>query len=316
MVEPKIIFMGTPEFAVPALEEIHSKYKVSAVVTIPVKIKGRGLKMIPSAVKIKADELNIPVLQPEDLKNQDFLEKINEINPDIIVVIAFRILPKILYSKAKIASFNIHGSLLPKYRGAAPINHAIINGETESGLTSFILQDKVDTGNILLQKTLKLNSEMTSGELHDLLMPLAAELSIETIELLLNGNYSPLIQDENIACPAPKLTKENTKINWAQTSQQIINFIRGLTPYPSAWTKMNDSTLKIHKAIKCNSNILKAGEFRIGNKQFLVGTIDSDILIQVLQPENKKSMPLNDFLNGYRGITEGLLNWLFKHLWI
>jgi len=308
MVEPKIIFMGTPEFAVPALEEIHSKYKVSAVVTIPVKIKGRGLKMIPSAVKIKADELNIPVLQPEDLKNQDFLEKINEINPDIIVVIAFRILPKILYSKAKIASFNIHGSLLPKYRGAAPINHAIINGETESGLTSFILQDKVDTGNILLQKTLKLNSEMTSGELHDLLMPLAAELSIETIELLLNGNYSPLIQDENIACPAPKLTKENTKINWAQTSQQIINFIRGLTPYPSAWTKMNDSTLKIHKAIKCNSNILKAGEFRIGNKQFLVGTIDSDILIQVLQPENKKSMPLNDFLNGYRGITEGLLN--------
>jgi methionyl-tRNA formyltransferase len=308
MVEPKIIFMGTPEFAVPALEEIHSKYKVSAVVTIPVKIKGRGLKMIPSAVKIKADELNIPVLQPEDLKNQDFLEKINEINPDIIVVIAFRILPKILYSKAKIASFNIHGSLLPKYRGAAPINHAIINGETESGLTSFILQDKVDTGNILLQKTLKLNSEMTSGELHDLLMPLAAELSIETIELLLNGNYSPLIQDENIACPAPKLTKENTKINWAQTSQQIINFIRGLTPYPSAWTKMNDSTLKIHKAIKCNSNILRAGEFRIGNKQFLVGTIDSDILIQVLQPENKKSMPLNDFLNGYRGITEGLLN--------
>jgi methionyl-tRNA formyltransferase len=308
MVEPKIIFMGTPEFAVPALEEIHSKYKVSAVVTIPVKIKGRGLKMIPSAVKIKADELNIPVLQPEDLKNQDFLEKINEINPDIIVVIAFRILPKILYSKAKIASFNIHGSLLPKYRGAAPINHAIINGETESGLTSFILQDKVDTGNILLQKTLKLNSEMTSGELHDLLMPLAAELSIETIELLLNGNYSPLIQDENIACPAPKLTKENTKINWAQTSQQIINFIRGLTPYPSAWTKMNDSTLKIHKAIKCNSNILKAGEFRIGNKQFLVGTIDSDILIQVLQPENKKSMPLIDFLNGYRGITEGLLN--------
>ena len=299
--------MGTPEFAVPALSAIHSKYGISAVVTVPDKPKGRGLKLIPSPVKEKAFELEIPVFQPEKLKDEDFIQSIRVLEPDIIVVIAFRILPRELFTIPKLASFNIHGSLLPKYRGAAPINHAIINGETRSGLTSFILQDKVDTGNILLKKEVEISLDMSAGELHDLLMPQAAELSIETIELLLRGNYTPLIQDESLSSPAPKLNKENTLINWRMTAQQIINFIRGLSPYPTAWTNMDDAPIKILKALKIDSNNLEPGKYSITKKQFLVGTSDIDISITYLQPPNKKSMPVSDFLNGYRGANEGFL---------
>ena len=299
--------MGTPEFAVPALSAIHSKYGISAVVTVPDKPKGRGLKLIPSPVKEKAFELEIPVFQPEKLKDEDFIQSIRVLEPDIIVVIAFRILPRELFTIPKLASFNIHGSLLPKYRGAAPINHAIINGETRSGLTSFILQDKVDTGNILLKKEVEISQEMTAGELHDLLMPQAAELSIETIELLLKGNYTPLIQDESLSSPAPKLNKDNTLINWKKPAQQIINFIRGLSPYPTAWTNMDDAPIKILKALKIDSNNLEPGKYSITKKQFLVGTSDIDISITYLQPPNKKSMPVSDFLNGYRGANEGFL---------
>lgn len=299
--------MGTPEFAVPALSAINSKYGISAVVTVPDKPKGRGLKLIPSHVKEKAFELEIPVFQPEKLKDEDFIQSIRVLEPDIIVVIAFRILPRELFTIPKLASFNIHGSLLPKYRGAAPINHAIINGETRSGLTSFILQDKVDTGNILLKKEIEISPYMSAGELHDLLMPQAAELSIETIELLLRGNYTPLIQDESLSSPAPKLNKENTLINWRMTAQQIINFIRGLSPYPTAWTNMDDAPIKILKAQKIDSNNLEPGKYSITKKQFLVGTSDIDISITYLQPPNKKSMPVSDFLNGYRGANEGFL---------
>jgi methionyl-tRNA formyltransferase len=307
MKNPKIVFMGTPEFAVPALSAIHSKYGISAVVTVPDKPKGRGLKLIPSPVKEKAFELEIPVYQPEKLKDEDFIQSIRDIEPDIIVIIAFRILPRELFTIPKIASFNIHGSLLPKYRGAAPINHAIINGETRSGLTSFILQDKVDTGNILLKKEVDISSEMTAGELHDILIPKAAELSLETIELLLNRNYTPMIQDDSLASLAPKLNKENTRINWEMPSQQIINFIRGLSPYPTAWTNMDENPLKILKAEKVDSNNLAPGKFSITKKQFLVGTPDGDISITYLQPPNKKVMPVSDFLNGYRGAYEGIL---------
>lgn len=304
----KIIFMGTPEFAVPALDSIHSEYGVEAVVTVPDKPKGRGLKLAFSKVKEKALELKIPVYQPISLKDEDFLSTISNINPEIIVVIAFRILPRELYSMAKIASFNIHGSLLPKYRGAAPINHAIINGEKKTGLTSFVLQEKVDTGNILLKSEIDIDDEMTAGELHDLLMPLAADLSLSTIELLLSGNYSPIIQSDDEASPAPKLNKENTKLNWDLPAVKIINLIRGLSPYPGAWSNMDGNNLKIFKAVKTNSKTLSPKQYRIDKKQFLVGTTDYDISLLQIQPQNKNSMNISNFLNGYRGSETGFFD--------
>ncbi len=305
MIKPKIIFMGTPEFAVPSLEAIYEKFGISAVVTVPDKPKGRGLKLIPSPIKAKALELGLTIFQPEKLKEEEFLSNIKEINPDIIVVIAFRILPRELYTIPKIASFNIHGSLLPKYRGAAPINHAIINGETQSGLTSFILQDKVDTGDILLRKSLDISPTMNAGDLHDALMPMAANLSLETIDLLLTGSITTLSQDNTLATPASKLFKENTKINWELSADQVNNFIRGLSPYPAAWTNFNGETLKISGIEKTDNSNLNPCEFIISKKEFLVGTSDFDIKILTLQPPNKKSMPVNDFLNGYRGLSEG-----------
>ena len=187
--------------------------------------------------------------KPESLKNPDFIEQIKQIAPDIIVVIAFRILPKDVYTIAKIASFNIHGSLLPKYRGAAPINWAVINGEKTSGLTSFILQEKVDTGNVLIKKEIRLFDGITAGELHDLLMPIAADLSIETIDMLAKGNFQALPQDDTIATPAPKIFKQDCIIDWNKPAVNVRNFIHGLSPYPGAYTIMHGKHLKILKTI-------------------------------------------------------------------
>lgn len=307
MKNPKIIFMGTPDFAVPSLEILHKNFGIRAVVTIPDKPKGRGLKLTPSPVKIKAEELNIEFLQPEKLNDEDFINYIQQIDPDIIVVIAFRILPRELYSLAKIASFNIHGSILPKYRGAAPVNHAIINGEKESGVTSFILQEKVDTGNILLVKKININEEMTAGELHDLLMPMAAELAVDTVKLLLSGNHVPSRQDDNLASPAPKLNNENTLIDWTKSSEHIVNFIRGLSPYPAAWTYFNGEKLKILKAKKTDLKSDTPGTFLITDKNFYVAASDYIVDLTLIQPANKKLMTKNDFLNGYRGSPNGMM---------
>jgi methionyl-tRNA formyltransferase len=299
--------MGTPEFAVPSLEAIHSEFGISAVVTVPDKPQGRGQKVIPSPIKSKALKFNIPVLQPMKLKDEEFIEQIKSINPDIIVVIAFRILPKEVYTLAKIASFNIHGSLLPKYRGAAPINWAIIKGENKTGLTSFILKDTVDTGDILLIKEVEIEKSMNFGNLHDLLMPQAAELSIETINLLLSGHYSPKNQNDTESCPAPKLNKDNTKINWNNSSEDIINFVRGLSPHPTAWTTMNSNPLKIIEVNYFPSVKLEPGKFEITSKKFLIGTLNGSIECLRLQPQNKNAMNVADFINGYRGEKTGEL---------
>lgn len=305
---PKIIFMGTPEFAVPSLEAIHKIYGISLVVSIPDKAQGRGQKVIPSPVKVKAMELNIPILQPEKLKNEDFIEQIKSIEPDIIVVIAFRILPKEIYTLAKIASFNIHGSLLPKYRGAAPINWAIINGENISGITSFILNDTVDTGKILLKKVVEISENMNVGELYKILMNESPKLAIDTINLLLIGDFSPISQNDLESSPAPKLNKDNTKINWNKTSIEIHNFIRGLSPYPSAWTVMNSQVLKIYE-VKINNIIkLEPSEYLITDKNFYIGTLNGGVEILKLQAQNKKMMSSIDFINGYRDNKKGKLD--------
>jgi methionyl-tRNA formyltransferase len=300
-----IVFMGTPEFAVPTLEKLHSEFGVKAVVTIPDKPKGRGKQMQSSDVKLKALELGLPVLQPEKLKDESFINELKSYEPDIIVVLAFRILPEEVFKIARIATFNIHGSLLPAYRGAAPINWAIINGEKKTGLTSFILEKKVDTGNILFQKTVPITDNMTDGDLHDLLMPLAADMAVDTCNSLLSGEYQLLPQDDSKASPAPKIFPEMCEIKWNQHARELCYFINGMSPFPGAWTTWNGERLKIIRAAfsACSKGI--PGEFSIAQNSFLVQCDKGIISILELQLPGKKIMKTVDFLRGYRGEMSG-----------
>ncbi len=304
--KPSIIFMGTPEFSVPSLEAIHEKYNIKAVVTVPDKPKGRGKKVLPSPVKEKALELGIPVLQPEKLKDEDFAPQLKQYEPDIMVVIAFRILPARVFNISKIATFNIHGSLLPKFRGAAPINWAILNGEKESGLTSFVLKEKVDTGDMLLQSKIKIPENCTAGDLHDMLMPMAADLSMQTIELLLSGNYELKPQDNSMASPAPKIFNDFCEINWDKPSKEIRNHINGVSPVPGAWTIWNDKRIKIKRAGLSTAKTGMPGSFLIDNGSFTVSCGNGCIEILEIQMPGKKNMKIKDFLAGYRAETEGL----------
>ena len=300
--------MGTPEIAVPTLEKLNEKYKIEAVVTVPDKPKGRGLQLLPSPVKEKALQLGLKILQPENLKENNFINQIAEISPDIIVVFAFRILPAEVYKLAKIASFNTHTSLLPKYRGAAPINWAIINGEKTSGLTSFILNDKVDTGSILLQRQVDIPSNFTAGELYNLLMENAPQFAVDTCELLLSGDYKLIIQDDSLATPAPKIFKQNAKIDWSKNANEIVNFINGYSPTPCAWTQWNSSQLKIFRAISFDIDLENhngACYFHIYDDKFIIHCGVGAIEILELQQEGKKKIKTSDFINGFRGNTTG-----------
>jgi methionyl-tRNA formyltransferase len=305
--KPNIVFMGTPEFAVPTLEKIHEEFGVKAVVTSPDKPKGRGKKVLPSDVKLKAIELRIPVLQPEKLKDGNFISKLQSFEPDIIVVLAFRILPEEVYSIAKILTFNIHASLLPKYRGAAPINWAIINGEKYTGLTTFILQRKVDTGNIILQKSIDIPEGATAGDLHDLMMPEAARIATDTCNLLLSGNYHPIKQDDSSATPAPKIFPDDCRIEWNMHALNVRNFIHGLSPYPGAWTEWDGERMKILRVELSTCGKGRPGEYSIRDNTFNVYCNKGLISILELQLPGKKMMRADDFLRGYRGVKSGLL---------
>lgn len=303
----KIIFMGTPEFSVPTLEQVHNKYGITAVVTVPDKQKGRGRKVIPSPVKTKAEELGIDLIQPIDLKSYEFENKIKSLNPDIIIVIAFRILPRNIFSIPKLASFNIHGSLLPKYRGAAPINHAIINGENKTGLTSFILADKVDTGNIIDQVETEIKPYETAGELHNRLMMLSPEITINTIEKLITGNYNLTEQDENLASPASKLFRDKLKINFNENYFKVVNLINGTSPVPGSWTIFQGKRLKILKAKNSNKE-LNIGEYFISDNEFLIGCNKGSISLINFQLEGKKATDFNNFIKGYRFDKNGYVS--------
>ncbi len=298
--------MGTPEFSVPSLEAVHEKFGVKAVVTVPDKPRGRGKKLLPSAVKTKALELNIPVFQPEKLKDEEFLKEMKSLEPDIFIVLAFRILPKELFTIPKIASFNIHASLLPKYRGAAPINRAIINGEEYTGLTSFILQEKVDTGSILLQNSLDIPEGATAGDLHDLMMPEAAKLALNTAELLLSGNFQRFQQDNSKATPAPKIFPDDCRIKWNMHARDLRNFIHGVSPVPGAWTMWDGLRLKIFRANYCSCGSGAPGSWKIENGRFLIHTSKGYIEPVEIQLQGKRAMKIKDFLQGYRGETEGI----------
>jgi methionyl-tRNA formyltransferase len=295
----KIIFMGTPEFAVPSLKRLTEGNEIIAVVTTPDKAKGRGLKIQYSDVKIFALDKDIPILQPDNLKDDNFISQIKSLNPDLIIVVAFRILPKEIFSIPKFGSFNLHASLLPKYRGAAPINWALINGENETGVTTFYLQEKVDTGNIILQEKIKIENEDDAGTIHDKLSDIGADLVIRTVKLIEQGNLNLKKQDENLTTKAPKIFKEDCIIDWNLDDKKIHNSIRGLSPYPAAYTHFDNKTVKIFKS-KLTDMLSNSypGQINIDNNNLFVNTSCNLLQIMELQLEGKKRITSSDFING------------------
>lgn len=301
----KVVFMGTPDFAVPCLQKlIDEKYYIAAVVTQPDRPKGRGKKMVAPPVKELAEKYNIPVFQPEKVRNPEFIEVLRSIAPDLIVVIAFgQILPKEILDIPTYGCINVHGSLLPKYRGAAPIQWAIINGEKITGVTTMFMDEGMDTGDMILKKEIFIEPEYTAGDLHNIMAPVGAELLKETLDELIRGNIKREKQDENEATYAPMLKKENGLIDWSQPSYKIVNLIRGLSPWPSAYTFYKDQMIKIWKAEVYD----KIYEFNaigeivevIKNKGLIVKTGDSSLLITEIQAPNGKRMTVEEYLRGH-----------------
>lgn len=296
----KIIFMGTPLFAVPSLKILlENKYDVSKVVTVPDKKKGRGQVLSFSEVKTFALENKIPVMQPEKLNEPEFIKSIKSLNPDLIIVVAFRILPEELFSIPGSGTFNLHASLLPKYRGAAPINWALINGEKETGVTTFFLKEKVDTGNIILQKKIAIEDEDYAGIIHNKLSLLGAEAVLDTVKLIESGKVITSEQDNNLSTPAPKIFKEDCLVNWNQDVIKIHNFVRGLSPYPSAFTYFENKIVKIYKSKVTDLPVEgQCGEIIIQNKKCFVSSKDKLLEILELKTEGKKKMSALDFING------------------
>lgn len=295
--------MGTPEFAVPALEAIlMSSHQVVGVVTAPDKPQGRGLKLVPSAVKASAVNHGIKVLQPEKLKDPNFHEELKSLNADVFIVIAFRMLPEVVWSMPPLGTYNLHASLLPAYRGAAPINWAIINGETETGLTTFKLRHEIDTGNILFQDREEIKASDDAGSLYERLRYKGADLILKTLNAIENHTAVEVPQDQAGTTEkiAPKIFRETCQINWNRTSSETINFIRGLSPYPAAWTILNDKTYKILKAEKSEKNTPGlSGEIFSDQKNILeVRVADGWVRILELQPEGKRKMKMDEFFRG------------------
>lgn len=298
----RVLFMGTPEFAVASLEKIlEHGYTVPLVVTTPDRAKGRGLRLTPSAVKQAALDHGIPVLTPERLKDIEVAEAIRRANPDIICVVAFRILPESVFTIPRLGSFNLHGSLLPKYRGAAPINWAIINGETQTGVTTFFLKQKVDTGNIIVRREIPISPQMTAGQLHDTMMHVGAAAVVDTLRMIEQGITNPLPQDDQAATPAPKIFRNDCQIDWSRPAEIVHNFIRGLSPYPGAFTIHDGRTLKLFRSQITNRTDIPAGMFRIQPNELLIGTGTAALSITELQQEGKRAMSIEEFLRGYHG---------------
>lgn len=298
----RIIFMGTPEFAVPSLEIlVENKLNVVAVITAPDKPQGRGQKLVPSAVKECALQHGIPVLQPTNLKAPEFLEELKSYKANLQIVVAFRMLPEVVWSMPEYGTFNLHGSLLPQYRGAAPINWAIINGEKETGVTTFFLKHEIDTGSIIFQEKETISPDDTVGEVYERLMVKGAKLVLKTVQAIQAGTYPVVPQPENTELKhAPKIFKETCEIDWNKSSNEIKNFVRGLSPYPTAWAVLNGKTFKVYKvSIASHREQADAGSISSDNKNYLyIRSSDGWVSIDELQPEGKKRMTIQDFFRG------------------
>jgi methionyl-tRNA formyltransferase len=308
MTEKKIIFMGTPEFAATILTHlIKNKISVAAVVTVADKPAGRGQKVTQSAVKQVAMDNNLPVLQPEKLKDSAFLNELASFQADLFVVVAFRMLPKEVWQMPPLGTINLHGSLLPQYRGAAPINRAVMNGETITGVTTFFIEEEIDTGAVIMRESLDIGPDETAGELHDRMMHLGAEVTLETVKRIFSGQLHAITQDqltESELKSAPKLFKADCRIDWNQSAEVIHNFIRGLSPYPAAWTtlkEMDGKTVKLFKTVICEHDNRSGipGCILVENGKMWVFTETSPLEINELQMEGKKRVSAKEFLNGH-----------------
>ncbi|MBD5239947.1 MAG: methionyl-tRNA formyltransferase [Bacteroidales bacterium] len=290
----RIVFLGTPEFAVESLDAIiKSGHEVLAVVTATDKPAGRGHKLLPSAVKQYALEHGIEVLQPEKLRDEAFLARLKELNADLNVVIAFRMLPREVWDMPRLGTMNLHASLLPRYRGAAPINHAVMNGDTETGVTTFLLKHEIDTGDMLRQARIEIGPEENVGSVHDRLMHLGAEVVVDSINDLANGTVTPIPQNDEEATPAPKIFKDTCQLHREMTVEQAFNHIRGLSPYPAAWTDelCNGLSIKVLEA-------KKADEKKPGH--LYMDFADGFLELTRIQPAGKRAMAATDFLRGLR----------------
>ncbi|MQP53139.1 MULTISPECIES: methionyl-tRNA formyltransferase [unclassified Flavobacterium] len=301
----RIVFMGTPDFAVGILNTIYqNNYDIVGVITAPDKPAGRGQKVSTSAVKEYALEKNLRLLQPTNLKSEDFLAELKSLNANLQVVVAFRMLPEVVWKMPKLGTFNLHASLLPEYRGAAPINWAIINGETKTGVTSFFIDDKIDTGAMILSKETAIGTNETAGELHDRLMHLGSETVLETLQLIESEKASTTLQENNLEVKtAYKLNKENCKIDWSQSGRTIFNLIRGLSPYPAAWTYIKDGenewNVKIYIAsFEKSDHSDTIGKITTTKKEIFINTKDGVLKIESLQFPGKKRMLAHELLNG------------------
>jgi len=311
MAKPRILFMGTPAFALPALRLLHEKkYPIIGVVTQPDRPKGRGLKEVAPPVKMQAQEFNLPVFQPAKVKDESFLNVFREMNPDMVVLVAFgQILPKAIIDYPPLKCLNIHPSLLPKYRGAAPLNWQIIRGETKTGVSIMIMDEGMDSGDILLQEETPLRNDETFGDLHDRLAQFGATMLIKSIEQMANGTAQRKKQDASVATFAPRLTKETGKINWNNKSSDIVNLIRGLSPSPTAHTSLEGQTLKIFSAIAQPGKVDQPpGTIGTATIQGLpVAAADGYVILKDVQLAGKKRMLIADFLRGYHLKPEMIL---------
>jgi methionyl-tRNA formyltransferase len=306
--ELRIVFMGTPEFAVASLDKlVQNGCNIVGVITAPDKLAGRGMQLQQSDVKKYALEKGMHILQPEKLKTPEFLQELKSLQADVQIVVAFRMLPEVVWNMPPMGTINVHGSLLPQYRGAAPINWAIINGEKETGVTTFKLQHEIDTGNILLSQKIPIGEDETAGELHDKMKEVGANLLLLTLQELAEGNLKEQ-QQQLEGCSnqhlrhAPKIFTETCQIDWNKTTDAVYNLIRGLSPYPTAFTFLENKKLKIFKAKKeISFPNIEAGQFDTDKKTYLkFACTDGYIFIAELQLEGKKKMSIQDFLRGYR----------------
>lgn len=304
----KIVFMGTPTFAAPSLEALASQHEVVAVVTAPDRPAGRGRQPKASVVKEKAIELGLQVLQPEKLKAVEFLEELNSFNADLFVVVAFRMLPEEVWSMPKMGCINLHASLLPDLRGAAPINWALVYGYKKTGVSTFFIEREIDTGKVILQKEVPIEANDTAGSLHDKLMALGPDVLLETVQLIASGNVTGQSQKEMITGsekPAPKIFKSDGELDWTQEAEILLNKIRGLSPYPAAWTTLETEsgqpTLKIfHAMISADAQLAPGAVQVVGTGKFLIGTGSLPLDILEVQLEGKKRMGTGQFLLGMR----------------
>lgn len=302
---PRIVFMGTPEFAVASLDAlVKAGYNIVGVITAPDKPAGRGMKLTGSAVKQYTVDHNLPLLQPEKLKNPGFIDALRALKADLQVVVAFRMLPELVWNMPPLGTINVHGSLLPQYRGAAPINWAVINGEPETGVTTFKLQHEIDTGNILLQERLPIGEDETAGDVHDKMKQAGAALLVKTVAGLINGTLKEIPQESIETARlkhAPKIFTDTCRINWFQPVADIHNLIRGLSPFPGAFTTLDNKTLKIFRSKKITDATGIPGTVESDNKTLLrFAAADGYIEVLELQLEGKKRMRTEDFLRGYK----------------